>query len=61
MGDVTKVAYRWFRMEKRQVRFDEKFTQDYDEERDSGYILEVGGEDPKELHWLRSDLQLLFE
>ena len=50
-----------FEWRKDKFRFDEEFIHDYDEESDNGYILEVDGENPKELHWLRSDLQLLFE
>ena len=40
-------------------RFHEKFIQEYDEDIDKGYILEVDVKYPKELHILHSNLPFL--
>ena len=37
-------------------KFSEKFIKGYDENSDKGYILELGIEYPKNLHYLHSDL-----
>ena len=42
-------------------KLDEKFMKNYDENSDKGYILEVDGEYPKNLHKLHSDLPFLLE
>ena len=42
-------------------KLDEKFKKNYDENSDKGYILEVDGEYPKNLHKLHSHLPFLPE
>ena len=59
MSNVSKVACKWFELEKNLSKFDENFMQNYDEDSNKAYILEVHVEDPKDLHTLHYDLQFL--
>ena len=52
MSNVSKVACKWFELEKNLSKFDENFMQNYDEDSNKAYILEVDVEDPKDLHTL---------
>ena len=47
MGSVSKIACRWFQMEKNILKFNEDFIKNYDENNDKGYIFEVDVEYPK--------------
>ena len=52
--------FKW--VEKEDIlKFDEKFIENYDENSDIGYVLEVDVEYPKSLHKLHSDLPFLPE
>ena len=42
-------------------KIDEDFIENYDENNDKGYILEVDVEHPKNMHDLHSDLPVLLE
>ena len=59
MSNVSKVACKWFELEKNLSKFDENFMQNYDEDSNKAYNLEVDVEDPKDLHTLHYDLQFL--
>ena len=61
MGNVTKGACGWFRIEKNKFRFDEEFIQNYDKGSHKSYKLEVDVKHTKELHKLHSDLLFLLK
>ena len=48
-------------MGKNESKFDEEFIENYDENSEKGYILEVTIDYPKDLHDLHSDLPYLSE
>ena len=59
MGNFSRVACRWFEMEKNMLKLNEEFIKSYDEDSDKEYILEVDVEYPKNLNYLHSDLPFL--
>ena len=61
MGNVSKVACKWFQMGKNVSKFDEEFITNYDEDTNKGYIFKVDVKYPKDFHDLHSDLQFLTE
>ena len=54
-----KLSVDGFKWRKYWFRFDEELVQNYDEDSNKGYILEIDVKYPKELQKLGSDLQLL--
>ena len=62
VGNVTKVACRWFQVqEKKKSRFTEKFTQSDDDDSNKRYIPVVDISYPKHLQKIHSDLSFLPE
>ena len=61
MGNVSKTACRHLYMGKNESKFDEEFIENYDENSEKGYILEVTIDYPKDFHDLHSDLPYLSE
>ena len=63
MGNVSKIACRWFQMKKNMLNLMKtcKNVKNYDEDGGKGYIFEVDFEYPKNLHDLYSDLPFLPE
>ena len=59
MGNVSKIACRWFYMEKNILKFNEGFIKIYDEDSDKGYILEVNSSYLKNVHDLHNNLPFL--
>ena len=66
MGNVSKITCIWFKwvkyinLNKKHEKL-KKFVKNYDEESNTGYILEVDVEYPKRLHNLYRDLPFLAE
>ena len=60
-GMSEKLPVNGFKWIKNIFKFDEEFIQNYDEDSNKGYILEVDVEYPKDLLNLHSDLPLLSE
>ena len=60
-GMSEKLPVNGFKWIKNIFKFDEDFIQNYDEDSNKGYILEVDVEYPKDLLNLHSDLPLLSE
>ena len=56
-----KLPVDGFKCKKNTLKFNEEFIKNYDEDSDKGYILEVDGEYPKNLHDLHSYLPFLPE
>ena len=56
-----KLSVNGFKWIKNIFKFDEDFIQNYDEDSNKGYIIEVDVEYPKDLLNLHSDLPLLSE
>ena len=56
---LKKLPVDGFKWRKDKVRFYEEFTQDFDEDSDRGYVLEVGVKYRRELYKLHSDLSYL--
>ena len=61
MGNVSKLAWKRFEMEKNMLKFNEEFIKNYDKDSDKGYVLEVDVKYPKSLHGLHEDLPFLPE
>ena len=61
MGNVSKITFKWFQMEKNVSKFHEKFIKRFDEDSNKEYIFEVDIEFPKDLQNLHSDLPFLSE
>ena len=57
MGNVSKIARRWFSMEKSMLKFNEDFIRDYDEDSDKGYIFEIDVE-PSDLPFLSKRIKI---
>ena len=59
--NVSKIACKWFEMEKKPSKFTEEFIKNCDEDSNKGYILEVDVKYPKNVHGLYEDLPFLPE
>ena len=60
MGNVSKIACKWFFDGKKNTsKFTEVFIKNYDEDSNKGYILEVDVKYPKNLHGLHDNLPFL--
>ena len=62
MGNILKIACKWFLNGKNISKFDEELIKNYYEDSGKGHILEVDVEYPKDLHdYLHNDLLFLPE
>ena len=61
MGNVSKIACKWFKWEKNISKFDTYFIKNYDEDSDKGFILEVDVEYPKNVLNLYGELPFLAD
>ena len=59
MGNVAKVPVNNFKWIKDNSQFNEDFIENYNEERDEGYLLEVDVQYLEKLHELLNDLPSL--
>ena len=59
MGNVAKVTVNNFKWIKDNSQFNEDFIENYNEERDEGYLLEVDVQYLEKLHELLNDLPSL--
>ena len=60
-GQCLKNCVHGFKWEKNTPKYNEKFTKNYDEDRDEGYILEVDIHYLKDFHDFHCDLPFLSE
>ena len=61
IGNISKIACKYFKWKKCKSKFDEDFVKNYDENSNTGYILEVDVEYPRKLLNLHRDLPSLAE
>ena len=61
IGNISKIACKYFEWKKCKSKFDEDFVKNYDENSNTGYILEVDVEYPRKLLNLHRDLPSLAE